>query len=624
MNVRRSLGIQKTVLPIAVSLGLVLAGFGQPVMAACPPQVTNKGVAAFSVDVPITGSYRFWSRMMSSNTSNDSFILEVDDSTCGIIVGDGSLTAGAWSWVDYRSATVSNKINLTLTAGRHNFKLIGREDGVKVDRVILSADQACIPSGNGTNCITSSDTIAPTASITTPQTGSTVTDTVDVSASASDNVGISSVEFWLDGTRFATDTTAPYSASFDSSTKTNGTHSLQVRAIDTSGNVGSSTITTFIISNDNLPPTIRLTAPTGGIVSGQVAMTAEVSDDLGISKLEFYANDFLIGAIAQQPYTITWDTTRAPNSTVDVHAVAYDSAGHSTTSTPVTVTINNSPVDTSAPSAPSSLRSVSTSHNSVSLAWNASSDNVGVAKYAVLRNGVLLAYAAGTSYVDQTVNATTSYSYTVKALDAANNTSAASNTLSVATPAAPDTEPPVVQLTSPQAGTVRDSVTMSANASDNRGIASVAFYANDYLIGTDTSAPFAITWDTQLAPDSTVAVTAVARDTSGNSKTASSVTVSIDNIVSDTTPPGPPTNLKAVRASALQVNLSWTAPYDNVGIARYDVYRNGLKIGSTTSRSYGDGKTKYATTYTYKVVAIDTSGNPGAPSNAAMITTGSQ
>lgn len=603
---------------------MLLAGFTQPVMAACPPQATDKGVATFSVDVPVTGTYRFWSRMMSSGASSDSFILEVDDSTCGIVVGDSPLTAGAWVWVDYRTATVSNKINLTLSAGMHNFKLIGRENGVKVDRVILSADQACVPTGNGTNCITSSDTTAPVTSITSPQADSTVTDTVDVSASASDNVGISSVEFWLDGARFATDTTAPYSASFDSTTKANGTHSLQAKAIDTSGNVGNSPVTTVIISNDNLPPTVRLTAPTAGTVSGQEAMTAEVSDDIGISKLEFYANDFLIGAITQQPYTITWDTTRAPNSTVDVHAVVYDSAGHSTTSASVTVTINNSPVDTAAPSAPSSLRSVSTSHNSVSLAWNASSDNVAVTRYAVHRNGSLLAYTTGVSYVDQTVNASTSYTYTVKALDAANNTSAASNALTVATPAAPDTEPPVVQLTSPQAGTVRGSVTMSANASDNRGITSVAFYANDYLIGTDTSAPYAITWDTQLAPDSTVAVTAIARDTSGNTKTATSVTVNIDNIGSDTTPPGPPTNLKAVRASALQINLTWTAPYDNVGIARYDVYRNGLKIGSTTSRSYGDGNTKYATTYTYKVVAIDTSGNPGAPSNAAMITTGSQ
>jgi chitodextrinase len=607
-----------------VACCLVFTSLVQTVKAACSPQATDKGVATVTLEVPVTGSYRFWSRMMSSGANNDSFTLDVDDTTCGIVVGDSALPASSWVWVDYQSATTSNKINLSLTAGRHTFKLYGRENGVKVDRVILSADQTCIPTGTGNNCITTNDTIAPVASISSPLPNTTISDAVDVSASATDNVGISSVEFWLDGARFATDTTAPYSASFDSATKPNGAHSLQVKAVDTSGNIGNSPVTTVTIANDNQPPSVRLTAPTAGTVSGEVAMTAEASDDIAISRLEFYANNFLIGAITEKPYTINWMTTKAPNSTVAVHAVAYDNAGHSTTSSPVTVTITNSPADTAAPTAPTSLRVISASHNSVSLAWNASSDNTGVEKYAVIRNNTLLAYATSTSYIDQTVSENSSYTYTVKALDAAQNMSAASNTLSIATPAAPDTQPPVVQLTSPSAGTVRGSVTMSATATDNRGVASVAFYANNYLIGSDSSAPYAITWDTLLAPDSSVAVTAVAKDVSANTTTASPVNVSIDNIVTDTTPPGPPTNLKAVRASKLQINLSWSAPYDNVGIARYDIYRNGLKIGSTSNKSYGDGNTKYATTYTYKIVAIDTSGNPGAPSNAAMITTGSQ
>ncbi|MCX4782198.1 glycosyl hydrolase family 8 [Streptomyces sp. NBC_01264] len=89
--------------------------------------------------------------------------------------------------------------------------------------------------------------------------------------------------------------------------------------------------------------------------------------------------------------------------------------------------------DTTAPSAPGSLRSTATTANSVSLAWNAATDNVGVTGYDVYRGATFVATATGTSYTDTGLTASTSYGYTVKARDAAGNTSAASNALGVTT-----------------------------------------------------------------------------------------------------------------------------------------------------------------------------------------------
>jgi len=91
--------------------------------------------------------------------------------------------------------------------------------------------------------------------------------------------------------------------------------------------------------------------------------------------------------------------------------------------------------------------------------------------------------------------------------------------------------------------------------------------------------------------------------------------------VVDTQPPSTPGNLTATAVSSSQINLSWTASTDNVGVAGYDVYRNGVKVGSTTSTSYSDTGLAASTTYSYFVKARDAAGNESAASNTASATT---
>ncbi|MHA6757199.1 RICIN domain-containing protein [Streptacidiphilus sp. PAMC 29251] len=91
--------------------------------------------------------------------------------------------------------------------------------------------------------------------------------------------------------------------------------------------------------------------------------------------------------------------------------------------------------DTTAPSNPSGLSAGATTASSISLNWSASTDNVGVTGYNVYRGGAQVGTATGTSYTDSGLSASTAYSYTVKAFDAAGNLSAASNTATVTTSA---------------------------------------------------------------------------------------------------------------------------------------------------------------------------------------------
>jgi hypothetical protein len=91
--------------------------------------------------------------------------------------------------------------------------------------------------------------------------------------------------------------------------------------------------------------------------------------------------------------------------------------------------------DSTAPSTPTSLHSTATTSSSVSLAWNASTDNIGVTGYDVLVGGIVAISTSGTSGTVGGLTGSTTYSFTVKAHDAAGNVSAASNAVSVTTPA---------------------------------------------------------------------------------------------------------------------------------------------------------------------------------------------
>ena len=113
------------------------------------------------------------------------------------------------------------------------------------------------------------DTTAPTTSITAPASGATVSGTTTVTASASDNVGVTKVEFWLDGALRTTDTASPYSWSWDTTAFANSAHSLVAKAYDAAGNVGTSSTVTVTVSNT---ATQLLGNP--GFESGAVTWTA--------------------------------------------------------------------------------------------------------------------------------------------------------------------------------------------------------------------------------------------------------------------------------------------------------------------------------------------------------------
>jgi carbon monoxide dehydrogenase subunit G len=94
------------------------------------------------------------------------------------------------------------------------------------------------------------DTTPPTVSISAPANGATVSGTVTISASASDNVGVTRVEFFVDGVLVGSDATAPYSVAWDTTQYADGSHTLTARAFDAAGNQATSAAVSVTVAND--------------------------------------------------------------------------------------------------------------------------------------------------------------------------------------------------------------------------------------------------------------------------------------------------------------------------------------------------------------------------------------
>lgn len=302
-------------------------------------------------------------------------------------------------------------------------------------------------------------------------------------------------------------------------------------------------------------------------------------------------------------------------STYHYRVKSRDAAGNLATSTDQTFT-TPAPPDTLAPSVPTGLAATATSFTSVNLAWTASTDNVGVTKYEIKRGGTVLTQTTGTSYADATAVSGATYSYTVTAIDAAGNRSAESDAATVTLPT--DTAAPSAPANLVATSTGASQVTLSwTAATDNVGVSGYRIFRDGLQVGTATGAGFI---DTALLAGTSYSYTVTALDAAGNESPASNV-ATVQTPTPDTTAPTVPAGLAATAASSSQVNLTWTASTDNVGVTSYEVSRGGTAIGTSSTPSYTDNTVAAGTAYSYTVTARDAAGNISAASAPATVTT---
>src|SRR6202140_1633952 len=376
------------------------------------------------------------------------------------------------------------------------------------------------------------DTTPPSVSISSPTANQTVTGTIPVTATASDNVAVASVQFKLDGANLGSlVTSAPYQISWNTTSATNASHSLTAVATDTSNNSTTSTAVAVTVNNDTTPPSVSISSPTANqTVTGTIPVTATASDNVAVASVQFKLDGANLGApVTSAPYQISWNTTSATNASHSLTAVATDTSNNSTTSTAVAVTVNN---DTTPPSVSISSPTANQTVTGTIPVTATASDNVAVASVQFKLDGANLGAPVTSAPYQISWNTTSasnaSHSLTAVATDTSNNSTTST---AVAVTVNNDTTPPSVSISSPTANqTVTGTIPVTATASDNVAVASVQFKLDGANLGAlVTSAPYQINWNTTSATNASHSLTAVATDTSNNSTTSTAVAVTVSN-----------------------------------------------------------------------------------------------
>jgi chitodextrinase len=343
------------------------------------------------------------------------------------------------------------------------------------------------------------------------------------------------------------------------------------------------------------------------------------TDNVGVTGYKIFRNSVQVGTSATASYT---DSGLAPSTAYTYAVVAYDAAGNQSSASP-NKAVTTQAADTVAPGAPGTPAASAITSSSLTLAWAAATDNYGVAQYQVFRNGVQVGVSSGTSFADSGLTPATAYSYTVKALDAAGNVSAASAAASVTTAAGNIAK---VYYRLPTGWTTAN-MHYAPTGGTWTTVPGVAMalactgwttYTANLASATGLTATFnngSGTWDNNGGKNYTLGTGIVDVENGA-------VTSGVNPCVADTTAPAAPAGLASSAVGANSVTLSWTAATDNVGVTGYYVFRNGTQIASVASgTSYTDATAAASTTYSYTVKAFDAAANVSAASTALSVTT---
>lgn len=308
------------------------------------------------------------------------------------------------------------------------------------------------------------------------------------------------------------------------------------------------------------------------------------------------------------------------------------------------------------PTVPTGLSASNVTSSTVDLDWNASSDNVAVTEYNIYTNGSNPVGVSSTSVTLLQLSPDTNYTFTVSALDAANNESAQSSGVSVTTEAA--SSPTIIAVTaSEEDGSAVAANTIDGNLSTRWSAhgpgqwieweldgsytiaeVSIAFYNGDsrnydfVLEVSDDGSNWTQVYSGQSSGSTTVLEVFDVTDTTGtyvryvgngnSSNDWNALTeVEVEGSGADVTAPDTPTGLSIDHITAASVGLSWNASIDDVGVTGYNVYTNGsdpAPIGGTSA--VVEGLTP-STSYTFTVSAFDAAANESPQSNSVQPTT---
>lgn len=278
-------------------------------------------------------------------------------------------------------------------------------------------------------------------------------------------------------------------------------------------------------------------------------------------------------------------------------------------------------------SVPTDLEAVDVTDALVELTWRPAVGSVGVVGFEIYRDGSLVGTSTTTSYTDNSVSASSTYSYQVLAYDAASSKSGLSGAITVTTLGDPGSGSDIADaiptnLTATNVAYNQVSISWTP-ATGDYGVVGYEVHRDGSLIGTSTSASYT---DNSVSASTSYNYTVRAYDASNNTSGFSST-------LSVTTPEEPssgndiadaiPVNLTATSITHELVSLQWQGASGDYGVVGYEIHRDGIFVGRSTTTSYTDNSVSASTTYSYNVMAYNEAFEVSGLSQALEVTTNS-
>ena len=447
------------------------------------------------------------------------------------------------------------------------------------------------------------DTTPPITSITSPIQGASVSSPVTITSIASDNIGVTSMELYVDNNLVSTVATSTQSYV---TVLSPGSHTTFSKAFDSTGNVATSTTVTFNVL-DTTGPNVSIYSPTqGASVSSPVSVFVIANDNVGVTQIELYVDDLMVSSTTGNSLMLNYDLNPGPHS---IYAIAYDEAGNIGTSTTVSIIVFDTSLPTTSITSPTQGASVSSPVTVTAIA----TDNIAVTKVELYIDNILTSTLTSSPYTFVATLNPGSHSVYSKAYDAENNTATSSSVIFSVL----DTTAPSVSITSPiQGASVSSPINLSATANDNVAVTKIELYVDDILVSSTTSS--LLTYSLTLS-DGSHSTYAKAFDAGGNVSTSAVVSFTVlDTIAPIVSITSPVNNSTVSRNSTVTINASAS---DSVGVTKVEFYvDNVLKCSDTQTPYSCDFQTgpRKGILYNLSSKAYDAAGNIGTSATVSV------
>ncbi|WP_180357733.1 fibronectin type III domain-containing protein [Streptomyces sp. NP160] len=437
---------------------------------------------------------------------------------------------------------------------------------------------------------------------------------VSLSWTPSSESDLASYQVLRDGVVIAT-VTRP-TTTYDDRSVTNGTaYGYALAAVDTHGNASAASSPAVSATPRDLTPPAVPTGVSAARGDGRVVLSWTAGSESDLASYRVLRDGVEVAAVTVPATTYT-DTGLTNDTAYQYSVAAYDAAGNgSAASSPQ---VSATPTDLTPPAAPSGVASTA-GDGAVEVTWQANTEP-DLASYRVYRDGQLVTTitvvaAPGTtpsSYRDTGLANGAPHTYAVTAVDTHGNESTTSTT--GATPV--DTTAPGA-ASGLTAAPADQQVALTWTASPDGDVATYRVLRDGVEVAT-VAAPATSHTDTGLANGRAYSYAVVAVDAAGNRSAPSGATTTTPR---DAVAPAAPTAVSATPGSG-SATVRWTAPADT-DLAGYRVLRaDGTTAGSVSAPATSlvvSGLTN-GTTYTFRVVVTDTSGNTSTASASVSVT----